>query len=134
MSPVRAACAAARQRTARAPILARAMSDSTVCLLLTTCPDAATAQALADGLVSARLAACVSQLPGMISTYRWQGQIQRESEIQLIIKTSNARRAQAMDHIQTHHPYDVPEILALPVSDGLPAYLAWVAHNSAEDC
>jgi periplasmic divalent cation tolerance protein len=110
------------------------MSDSSVCLLLTTCPDAATAQALADGLVGARLAACVSQLPGMISTYRWQGQIQRETEIQLVIKTSNARRDEAMAHIQTHHPYAVPEILALAVSDGLPAYLAWVLQNTAEDC
>ena len=110
------------------------MSEPTICLLLTTCPDATSAQALADSLVNARLAACVSQLPGMISSYRWQGQIQRETEIQLIIKTSSARRAQAMAHIQDHHPYEVPEILAIAVSDGLPAYLAWVLENTAEDC
>mgnify|MGYP003520306645 FL=1 len=110
------------------------MPTPAICLLLTTCPDAATARTLADGLLQARLAACVSQLPGMVSTYRWQGQIQRDEEIQLIIKTSQQRCAAAMAHIQTHHPYDVPEILALPVSDGLPAYLAWVAHNTTEDC
>lgn len=109
------------------------MSDTAICLLLTTCPDAASAQSLADSLVTARLAACVSQLPGLVSTYRWQGQIQRESEVQLIIKTSTACRARAMAHIQTQHPYAVPEILAIAVSDGLPAYLAWVAQNTAED-
>ena len=109
------------------------MSDTSACLLLTTCPDAASAQSLADSLVQSRLAACVSQLPGMLSTYRWQGQIQREVEIQLVIKTSHARREQAMAHIQAHHPYEVPEILALAVTAGLPAYLAWVANNTAED-
>ena len=109
------------------------MPDTASCLLLTTCPDAASAQSLADSLVQSRLAACVSQLPGMLSTYRWQGQIQRDVEIQLVIKTSNARRAEAMAHIQANHPYEVPEILALAVSDGLPAYLAWVANNTAED-
>ena len=109
------------------------MPNPAICLLLTTCPDAASAQSLADSLVQSRLAACVGQLPGMLSTYRWQGQIQREREIQLVIKTSQARREQAMAHIQAHHPYEVPEILALAVTDGLPAYLAWVAHNTAED-
>jgi periplasmic divalent cation tolerance protein len=110
------------------------MPDTAICLLLTTCPDADSAQTLARTLVEQRLAACASCLPGLVSTYRWQGQIQQDSEVQLIIKTSQDRRAAAMAHIHAHHPYDVPEILALPVSDGLPAYLAWVAEQTAEDC
>lgn len=118
----------------RAPILARVMPHTPICLLLTTCPDADSAQRLSHSLVQHRLAACVSALPGMVSVYRWQGQVQQDSEVQLIIKTTADRRDAAMAHIHAHHPYDVPEILALPVSDGLPAYLAWVAEQTSEDC
>lgn len=110
------------------------MSQTSICLLLTTCPDADSAQRLAHSLVNARLAACASCLPGVVSVYRWQGQVQQDSEVQLIIKTGAERRDAAMAHIHAHHPYEVPEILALPVSEGLPAYLAWVAAQTTEDC
>ena len=134
MSPVRAACAAARQRTAQAPILARARPQPTVCLILTTCANADDALRLGRSLVDARLAACASALPPMTSIYRWQGQVEQASEVQLVVKTTRACQAQAMAHIRTHHPYEVPEILVLPVNDGLPAYLAWVADNTLKDC
>ena len=109
------------------------MHEPTVCLLLTTCADADTALRLGRSLVDARLAACASVLPPMTSIYRWQGVIEQASEVQLVAKTTTAAQAAAIEHIRTHHPYQVPEILAVPVSDGLPAYLAWVAENTSED-
>ena len=109
------------------------MQETSVCLLLTTCADADTAQRLARSLVQARLAACASVLPAMTSTYRWQGRIEHASEVQLVAKTTTAAQAAAIEHIRSHHPYELPEILAIPASAGLPAYLAWVAENTSED-
>ena len=109
------------------------MSTPDVVLLLTTCPDADSARTLSRGLVEHRLAACVSQLPGIASTYRWQGEICEETEIQLLIKTATDRLAAARDWICAHHPYEVPELLVLPVADGLPAYLHWVLAQTREE-
>ena len=97
-----------------------------VFLILSTCPDADTAQRLARILVEERLAACVSLLPGVTSTYRWQGQVEQATEVQLLAKTSADRREALMARLAGLHPYELPEILAVETAAGLPAYLDWV--------
>jgi len=103
-----------------------------VLLCFTTCPDEDSATRLAEALVGARLAACVSRLPGLVSTYRWQGEVAREHEQQLIIKTTAGRFAALKMRLVELHPYALPELLALPVADGLPAYLDWVRAGVAD--
>jgi periplasmic divalent cation tolerance protein len=98
-----------------------------VFLVLTTVPDTATAQDIADALVGGGLAACVTALPMARSTYRWQGTVERADEIPLMIKTTRERLDALTEALRSRHPYEVPEILALPVETGLPAYLDWVA-------
>lgn len=95
-------------------------------LVLNTCPDEATAARLARALVEERLAACVNRLPLTASTYRWQGQVVEEAEVLLLIKTASDRYPALAKRLQALHPYQVPEIIALPLCDGLPAYLQWL--------
>ena len=95
-------------------------------LVLTTVPSMDVAEAIARALVEARLAACVNVLPAMVSVYRWKGEIQRETEHQLIIKTARARLPALEEQLAQLHPYDLPELLVLQVEDGDPAYLSWV--------
>ncbi len=98
-----------------------------VLLTVSTCPDRATADTIADALVSERLAACVNILPGAVSVYEWQGQIERDGELVLLIKTTMARFEALRDRIVALHPYELPEVIAVPVSNGLSGYLEWVA-------
>ena len=95
-------------------------------MVLTTMPDAASAERLATRLLEAGLAACVNIGPEMLSLYEWEGELQRGREVQLTIKTAATRYAELEEAISRSHPYDVPEILAVPVTNGLPAYLDWV--------
>lgn len=95
-------------------------------ILLTTMPDQASAERLAESLVTQKLAACVNISASMTSIYRWQGKIERGTEHQLVIKTSAARYDALLREIQQQHPYELAEILAIPVSNGLPAYLEWI--------
>lgn len=98
-------------------------------LLLCTCPDANSAQAIAGALVEQRLAACVSILPGLTSVYRWQNETRRDSEHLLLIK-SRADAYPALEQaIRQRHPYELPEVIAVPIVQGLPAYLAWIDHE-----
>lgn len=99
-------------------------------LVLNTCPDRDCAQRIAERLVRDRLAACVTILPQVHSIYEWQGEVQQESECQLIIKTRRARFAQLCQALRAQHPYELPEIIALPIVDGLPAYLDWIAKQT----
>ncbi|MFW9611218.1 MAG: divalent-cation tolerance protein CutA [Fluviibacter sp.] len=99
-------------------------------LVLTTVPDEALAESLAHQLVESGLAACVKILPACQSTYRWAGRIDRATEIPLIIVTHTHRYAALEQALKAAHPYDVPEILAIDCSAGLPAYLRWVADVS----
>ncbi|WP_376694990.1 divalent-cation tolerance protein CutA [Wenzhouxiangella sp. EGI_FJ10305] len=101
------------------------MSDD-ICLVLTTCPDRETAERLSAMLVEQRLAACVSAGSEVISTYPWQGRVERESEIPLTIKTTRARVSALKHELVAQHPYDVPELLVVPVSDGLDEYTQWI--------
>jgi periplasmic divalent cation tolerance protein len=100
-------------------------------VVLTNVPDADCAQRIARRLVEARLAACVNVLSPCLSVYRWNGRIEQDSEIPLLIKTTTARYAALEQAIKDVHPANVPEILALPVHAGLPAYLAWAATETA---
>lgn len=100
-------------------------------LVLTNCPDEATANAIALALVEEKLAACVNILPRVQSVYRWQGAVESASEIPLLIKSTVGRYAELEAAIRARHPYDVPEIIALPITQGLPAYLNWVATETA---
>jgi periplasmic divalent cation tolerance protein len=94
-----------------------------------TCPDEATASTLARVLVNEGLAACVNQVTGVRSTYRWQGRTQEDEEILLIIKTSADRLANLSTRIQALHPYEVPEVLAVGVAGGSERYLAWLGQT-----
>jgi periplasmic divalent cation tolerance protein len=104
-----------------------------VFLILSTCPDADTAQRLARILVEERLAACVSLLPGGVSTYRWQGLVEQAAEVQLLAKTPADRRDALMARLAELHPYELPEILAVETAAGLPAYLDWVTAETRTD-
>ena len=101
------------------------MSDN-VYLALCTCPDQATAEALAGSLVEQGLAACVNIVPGVLSVYRWQGSLVRDSEVLLLIKTTAQRLTELTAQIERQHPYDVPEVIAHPIVAGLDNYLEWV--------
>ena len=100
----------------------------TALLCFTACPDNATAQRIADALVEARLAACVSVLPGMRSTYRWEGAIEHADEVLLLAKTVPEALPALQARIVALHPYELPEVLAVEAA-GLPAYLAWIARE-----
>ena len=95
-------------------------------LIFCTCPDERTAGRMAEALVDERLAACANLLPGITSIYRWEGQIQRDPEVLLLIKTTTERVAALTERLRALHPYEIPEIIAVPVTEGLPDYLSWV--------
>lgn len=107
------------------------MSDPAILLCLCTCPDAASAQKLAETLVGERLAACVNRLPGVLSTYRWQGKVGTDSEELLLIKTTADRFETLKARLLALHPYELPELIALPIENGHAAYLDWVRANVA---
>lgn len=100
-------------------------------VVLTNCPDAACADALAALLVERRLAACVNVLAPCRSVYRWQDKIEIAAEVPLLIKTTPVRYAELEAAIRENHPYELPEIVAVPVMRGLPGYLDWVAAETA---
>ena len=98
-----------------------------------TCPDAASATRIADAVVDERLAACVNQLPGLRSVYRWAGGIERADEVLLVIKTTGNRLEALTARIHELHPYELPEVIAFEVAGGLSAYLDWVAEQTRAD-
>jgi periplasmic divalent cation tolerance protein len=102
-------------------------------LVLTNLPDAASARTLADALVTGRLAACVNILTPCRSVYRWQGQIETAEEVPVLIKTTTERYAALETAIRQHHPFELPEIVAVPITRGLPDYLAWVTNETTTD-
>ena len=97
---------------------------------LCTCPDADTARRLAGALVGERLAACVNLLPGVRSVYRWQGEVHEDQEVLLVVKTTRARLDALTERIRPLHPYELPEVVAVDIAGGLPAYLAWIAEET----
>jgi periplasmic divalent cation tolerance protein len=95
-------------------------------VVLCTAPTAEVAAGLAHALVEAGLAACGNVLPGLRSIYRWQGRVEDEAEALLVLKTTRARFPALREELLARHPYQVPEVLALPVEAGSEAYLAWL--------
>ncbi len=101
-------------------------------LVINTCPDLATAQRLAEIVVGGKFAACVNVVPGVQSIYAWNGALQHDQECLLYIKTRADRYAALEEALRRHHPYELPEIIAVPIESGLPAYLAWVDQQTEE--
>jgi len=104
-----------------------------VLLLFTTCPDPASAERIAHALVEERLAACVTRLDGARSTYRWQGGVTTDTELQLVVKTTAGRIQAAIARLVQLHPYELPECLAVEARTGLPAYLDWIRAEAREE-
>jgi periplasmic divalent cation tolerance protein len=102
-------------------------------LVLTTVADAAQAERIAHALVGERLAACVTALGPARSVYRWQGALEAADELPLLVKTTAARWPALRERLRELHPYEVPEMLVLPVADGWPPYLDWVRAQTRPD-
>jgi periplasmic divalent cation tolerance protein len=101
-------------------------------LVLTNLPDLASAEKLARALIEARAAACVNVLTACRSIYRWQGAVETADEIPLLIKTTRAAYPRIEETVRAQHPYDVPELIAIPITQGLPGYLDWLAKETEE--
>lgn len=97
-----------------------------------SCPDTGSAELIAQALVGERLAACVSILPRMRSIYRWEGALESSEEVLLLVKTTDIRVQALTARIVELHPYELPEVIAVEVAAGLPAYLAWIAAETDE--
>jgi periplasmic divalent cation tolerance protein len=108
-----------------------ASADSGVRVALTTAPDAEVAARIARALVEERLAACANLVPQLRSIYRWQGRVEDASEVLMLIKTRADRVAALAERLRALHPYELPELVVLPVAAGLDAYLDWVRAECA---
>jgi len=106
------------------------MINKEILVLLSTCPDAATAERIARELVASSLVACVNVVPGLRSIYRWNGAVQSDEEVLMILKTTTERLPAVRERLVALHPHDVPEIVALSVADGHHPYLRWVADST----
>lgn len=104
-----------------------------VIVALSTCPDEATAKRLAEVFVGERLATCVNRVTGMASTYFWDGRLQDDAETLLIIKTTTAKLAELEARLVALHPYELPELVILPVLGGNERYLQWVRTGVGEN-
>ena len=105
---------------------------SEIRILLCTCPPDA-AEAVATALLEQRLVACVNAVPGVVSRYWWQGKLEKDTETLLVLKTDAARVAEVVAALPAIHPYEVPELLSVPVDAGNPAYLDWVSGELRPD-
>lgn len=101
------------------------------CLIVSTCPDAACAEQIARSLLDRKLAACVNVLPGVKSFYTWKGNCENDEEHLLLIKTLSGAYSVVEKAILELHPYELPEIIAVPIAAGLPGYLTWITQNTA---
>ncbi|HUG52993.1 MAG TPA: divalent-cation tolerance protein CutA [Vicinamibacteria bacterium] len=98
-------------------------------LVLSTVARREDADRIAEALVGERLAACVNVVPGLVSTYRWRDAVEREDELLLLIKTRAERFDELAARLRALHPYEVPEMVVLPVAGGHPAYLDWLSDS-----
>ena len=108
-------------------------NDSDAIAVFITTPNREEAGLLAEMLVDARLAACVQILPEMESVYRWQGKIERQKEVLIIVKTAHARFAELETLVRSHHTYDTPEIVAVTLTAGSQPYLDWLSASVGVD-
>ena len=102
-------------------------SDTALFMAWTTCPDLVVGKTLAQALIREHLAVCVNIGPPSVSIYPWQGEVAEEAEVVLTMKTSRECLPALKAYLDTHHPYDVPECVVVPIVDGLPAYLDWAS-------
>jgi len=119
------------------------MSDETALIVVSTVDTPQAARELADRVVGAGLAACVNILPGVTSVFRWEpegqsdsadaadAQVQAEGEVMLLMKTAAARYPALEEHLRAAHPYELPEIVAVPVTQGLPGFVQWIEDSTA---
>ncbi|MDN5863506.1 MAG: divalent-cation tolerance protein CutA [Salinisphaera sp.] len=101
-----------------------------ILIVYVTCPQAGTGEGIARALIAEREAACVNIVPGLRSVYRWQGAVAVDDEVLLLIKTTGARFDAVCERVLALHPDELPEIVAVPVTAGLPAYLDWVSKET----
>ncbi|HIE5390543.1 TPA: divalent cation tolerance protein CutA [Enterobacter cancerogenus] len=102
------------------------MNTPDAVVVLCTAPDEASAQDLAAKVLAEKLAACVTLLPGATSLYYWEGKLEQEYEVQMLLKTNQANQQALLDCLKSHHPYQTPELLVLPVAHGDNDYLSWL--------
>lgn len=98
-------------------------------MIFVTAPTPEVAESLAQKIIAEKLAACVS-MHAVTSVYRWQAQTHRDSEVQLVIKTNISNASNIIEHIKQWHPYEVPEIVAVPITNGLPEYINWLKEHT----
>lgn len=107
-------------------------SSSPYAVVYCTVPNQETARTISSWLVEKSLAACVNTVPGIESTYWWQGKVERDQELLLIIKTKSELVSTVANEIKSKHPYDVPEVISLPIQGGLQEYLQWIGSSTRE--
>ena len=101
-------------------------SNTAAVVVLCTAPDEATAQDLAAKVLAEKLAACATLIPGATSLYYWEGKLEQEYEVQMILKTTVSHQQALLECLKSHHPYQTPELLVLPVTHGDTDYLSWL--------
>lgn len=99
-------------------------------VVLCTCPDNTVAAEIATAVITQHLAACVNRITGVKSWYRWEGKVQQDDEVLLVIKTVTARLPELEAAIRALHPYEVPEVIGMPVTAGSTAYLGWITEST----
>lgn len=102
-------------------------------LVITTCPGNITAKQIANEVVMERLGACVQVIPGVQSFFRWVRRVDTSEELLLLIKTTSERYPELEARIKAIHPYDIPELIAIPISTGLEEYLTWIENNTTRE-
>src|SRR5688572_31905489 len=106
------------------------MPEAAATVVLVTAPSQEVAEQITTTIVQERLAACGNIVPGIISIYRWQDEVQRDAEVLIVFKTTQETVQRLAERVKELHPYEVPEVIALPVTAGSPEYLRWVAASA----
>lgn len=106
------------------------MNETNAIIVFCTCPDQQIAESISHHLVSEGLAACVNILPGIRSCYLWQGEVETDNELLLVMKTRSDCYQALQAAILNLHPYELPEVIAVPIDRGLPAYLDWISKST----
>eukprot|EP01114_Cavostelium_apophysatum_P000287 TRINITY_DN10271_c0_g1_i2.p1 TRINITY_DN10271_c0_g1~~TRINITY_DN10271_c0_g1_i2.p1 ORF type:complete len:144 (+),score=19.46 TRINITY_DN10271_c0_g1_i2:60-491(+) len=108
----------------------RAMSTTEYNIVYVTVPSDEVAGKVTNALLDQKLAACVSKIPGLMSTYVWEGKIETSAEQLLMIKTKTALLPTLIQEVKKVHPYEVPEVISVPITAGNPDYLKWIGENT----